>query len=120
MKKILITGGPSTGKTSLVSELKKHGFYCFDEISRELTQRMRNEGIEQYFLNNPIEFSKELFKLRFKQYEKEVDTFNFIVYDRGPIDVLAYLDFKKIEIPADLINKSKEFINEKQQDVYKS
>ena len=47
MKKILITGGPSTGKTSLVSELKKHGFYCFDEISRELTQRMRNEGIEQ-------------------------------------------------------------------------
>ena len=31
MKKILITGGPSTGKTSLVSELKKHGFYCFDE-----------------------------------------------------------------------------------------
>ncbi len=35
---------------------------------------MRNEGIEQYFLNNPIEFSKELFKLRFKQYEQEVDT----------------------------------------------
>ena len=68
MKKILITGGPSTGKTSLVSELKKHGFYCFEEISRELTQRMRNQGIEQYFLNNPIEFSKELFKLRFKQY----------------------------------------------------
>ena len=103
MKKILITGGPSTGKTSLVSELKKHGFYSFDEISRELTQRMRNEGIEQYFLNNPIEFSKELFKLRFKQYEKEVDTFNFIVYDRGPIDVLAYLDFKKIEIPTGML-----------------
>ena len=108
MKKILITGGPSTGKTSLVSELKKHGFYCFEEISRELTQRMRNQGIEQYFLNNPIEFSKELFKLRFKQYEQEVESHNFIVYDRGPIDVLAYLDFKKIKIPIDLINKSKE------------
>ena len=108
MKKILITGGPSTGKTSLVSELKKYGFYCFEEISRELTQRMRNQGIEQYFLNNPIEFSKELFKLRFKQYEQEVESHNFIVYDRGPIDVLAYLDFKKIKIPIDLINKSKE------------
>ena len=107
MKKILITGGPSTGKTSLVSELKKHGFYCFDEISRELTQRMRNKGIEQYFLNNPIQFSRELFKLRFKQYEQKVDNFNFQVYDRGPIDVLAYLDFKTIEIPNDLINKSR-------------
>ena len=110
MKKILITGGPSTGKTSLVSELKKHGFYGFDEISRELTQRMRNEGIEQYFLNNPIKFSKELFKLRFKQYGQKVDNFNFMVYDRGPIDVLAYLDFKKLKFLQILLINQKKYL----------
>ena len=37
VKKIIITGGPGTGKTSLIEELKKNNFKCFDEISREIT-----------------------------------------------------------------------------------
>ena len=43
MKKILITGGPSTGKSTLVSELENNGLHCFHEISRELTQKMRKK-----------------------------------------------------------------------------
>ena len=107
MKKILITGGPSTGKTELVSELERHGFYCFHEISREITQKMRKKGIKQFFLENPIKFSKELFKLRYKQYKLNINLSTYSVYDRGPIDVLAYLNFKNIEIPKNLVSTSK-------------
>ena len=32
---------------------------------------------------------------------------DLIIYDRGPIDVLAYLNFKSIEIPKELISESK-------------
>jgi predicted ATPase len=31
----------------------------------------------------------------------------YSVYDRGPIDVLAYLNFKNIEIPKNLVSTSK-------------
>ena len=66
MRKILITGGPSTGKTILVNELKKLGFNCFKEISREITKEWKKKGIDQFFLTDPIAFSKILYKGRGK------------------------------------------------------
>ena len=63
MRKILITGGPSTGKTILVNELEKLGFKCFKEISREITKEWKKKGIDQFFLTDPIAFSKILYKL---------------------------------------------------------
>ena len=106
MRKILITGGPGTGKTSLVNELKNNGYLCSEEIVRDLTIKKRDEGVDQYFLTDPLVFSIKLFNLRLKEYSKSFNS-NLIIYDRGPIDVLAYLNFKSIEIPKDLINDSK-------------
>ena len=106
MKKILITGGPGTGKTSLVNELENHGYHVSEEIVRDLTLKKRDEGVDQYFLTDPLEFSIKLFNLRLKEYDKYYNS-DLIIYDRGPIDVLAYLNFKSIAIPNDLINHSK-------------
>ena len=106
MKKILITGGPGTGKTSLVNELKNNGYLCSEEIVRDLTIKKRDEGVDQYFLTDPLGFSTKLFNLRLEEYNKIYNS-NLVIYDRGPIDVLAYLNFKSIEIPIDLINNSK-------------
>ena len=36
-KKILITGGPGAGKTSIINELEKRNFNCEHEIVRSLT-----------------------------------------------------------------------------------
>ena len=44
-KKILITGGPGTGKTELIKGLEKMGYKCEHEIVRKLTeegQKKRN------------------------------------------------------------------------------
>lgn len=106
MNKILITGGPGTGKTTLVDELRKKGYVCSEEIVRNLTLKKRKEGFDQYFLTDPLDFSKKLFNQRLSQYNKDYNS-DLVIYDRGPIDVLAYLNFKSIEIPKDLIIKSK-------------
>ena len=105
MDRILITGGPGTGKTSLVNELKNNGYNCSNEIVREITLDKRKEGYNQYFLSNPLDFSTKLFNKRYNQYNKQFVT-KKIIYDRGPIDVLAYLEFKSIKVPDDLITKS--------------
>ena len=36
MQKFIITGAPGTGKTSIINHLKKKGYNCIDEISREI------------------------------------------------------------------------------------
>ena len=54
MNRVLITGGPGTGKTSLINELKKNGYNCSEEIVRKITLTKRKEGHKQYFLSNPL------------------------------------------------------------------
>ena len=73
-RKIAIIGGPSTGKTTLINALKSDGYYCMEEISREITIKAQKDGIEQLFLEDPILFSKLLMKGREKQY-LEADCF---------------------------------------------
>ena len=34
-KRIVITGGPGTGKSSIINELKQRNYTCFDEVSRQ-------------------------------------------------------------------------------------
>ncbi len=58
-KKIIITGGPGTGKTSLIEELKRKNFNCFNEISRGITLKYRKKGIDQLFLSHYNLFIEE-------------------------------------------------------------
>ena len=45
--KVVITGGPGTGKSTVIKELAKRNFTCMPEISREITQDARQNGTEQ-------------------------------------------------------------------------
>ena len=67
-KKVVITGGPGTGKTSIINHLKENGYLCYDEISREITLQARKDGIEQLFLTDPLLFSEKLLEGRTQQF----------------------------------------------------
>lgn len=103
-RKIVITGGPGTGKSSIINELKKRGNICFDEISRQVTLEARKKGIEQLFLTEPLLFSELLLKGRLKQFQDadrlEEET---IFLDRGLPDVLAYMDYFGTSYPTQFV-----------------
>ena len=97
-KKILITGGPGTGKTSLFNSLISDGYVGFKEISREVTNSFKKKGVEQLFLTNPLLFSDLLIESRISQFnDSNKNNEENVFFDRGIPDVLAYLDFKKIK-----------------------
>jgi predicted ATPase len=99
-KKIVLIGGPGTGKSSVLDELERRGFICMSEISREITLEARKKGIEQLFLKEPILFSKLLLEGREKQYIDAITHKNdFIFFDRGIPDIHAYMDFTKKDYP---------------------
>ena len=70
-KKILITGGPGSGKTSLINELERKSFNCENEIIRELTIEGKKKGTDQAFLQDQLSFTKKLIELRTKQFNKK-------------------------------------------------
>lgn len=95
-KKIIITGGPSTGKSSLINNLKNKGFCCMNEISRDVILEARKKGIEHLFISSPISFSEILLEKRIEQF-KQADSYKQspVYFDRGIIDIIAYLNFSK-------------------------
>ena len=93
-KKVVIAGGPGTGKTSIINELRKRGFLSYDEISRQITLQARKDGIEQLFLTEPLLFSEKLLEGRTQQFkDAENETEHIVFLDRGIPDVIAYMDY---------------------------
>lgn len=104
-KKVVIAGGPGTGKTSIVNHLKERGFICYDEISREVTLQARKDGIEQLFLTEPLLFSQKLLEGRTTQYNNALQEQAPVVFlDRGLPDVLAYMDYIGDQYPQHFID----------------
>ncbi|MFY7810856.1 MAG: AAA family ATPase [Flavobacterium sp.] len=105
---VVITGAPSSGKTTLINELKEQGFYCFEEISRKITLEAQKKGIDQLFLKQPLLFSDRLLEGRLNQLLEAQKTEEKIVFlDRGIPDIIAYMDYVNANYPYNYINSIK-------------
>lgn len=99
-KRIVITGGPGSGKTVLINQLENEGHPVIHEISRQVTLEAQKQGIDQLFIDKPILFSEKLLEGRLKQFhEAEACKSPFLFYDRGMPDVTAYMDFVASDYP---------------------
>lgn len=99
-KRIVIAGGPGSGKTSLIDYLEQLGYSVKHEISRDIILEAQKEGIEQLFLENPILFSQKLLEGRLKQFHEGKNCKEpLLFYDRGMPDVTAYMDFVATDYP---------------------
>lgn len=99
-KKIVITGGPGSGKTSLINHFESLDYKCIPEISRNIIIEAQEQGISQLFLEDPLLFSQKLLDGRLEQFkEKHIKKNDFIFFDRGLPDVTAYMDYIKTKYP---------------------
>lgn len=107
-KKIVITGGPGTGKTSIINELLRRDFVCLEEVSRQVILDAQKKGIEQLFLTEPLLFSDMLLEGRKKQFLEAISSDEELTFlDRGIPDVVAYMDFLGTNYPKRFIDACK-------------
>ena len=91
-KRIVLAGGPSTGKTSVINELNKLGYTCFEEAARDILSQYSSRGSS--FKLDSIKISNEILTKRDNDFNiaHNVSCKNDIVFfDRGVHEITAYL-----------------------------
>jgi len=107
---IVITGGPGTGKTTIIDQLIEQGHTCYPEISRAITLEAKKEGFEQLFLEKPLLFSELLLEGRKKQLQSAIiESAETVFLDRGIPDILAYMHYIGDSYPSFFDQACKDF-----------
>lgn len=103
----VITGGPGTGKTSLIEELKRSGFKAVEEVAREIIKEQMQQGGEALPWKNTGLYTKSMLERSIESYLANAGSDGILFFDRGIPDTLAYArliglaDTEKIEQAVD-------------------
>ena len=105
-QKYIITGAPGTGKTSIINALKKRGYSCVEENSREIiADQIINRG-EILPWKNQIAFENLISRKRAKKYESIIKD-EIYFFDRCTIDCIAYLKLNNLEPSKEILEAIK-------------
>ncbi len=106
-KRVIITGGPGFGKTSIIEELESRNYSCKHEVSRTIIKEQLAAGGDILPWKNLSNFSELLMQNRIKQFE-EAHPKEFTFFDRGLPDIIAYMQKDELNIPISYNKKVKE------------
>ncbi|MGY5352586.1 AAA family ATPase [Wenyingzhuangia sp. IMCC45533] len=96
-QKIVLTGAPGTGKSTVLKLLQRKGYFCLEEISREIIKEAEKMGSKKLFMSQPILFSKVVLGKRIIQYQQASNSKqSHCFFDRGIPDITAYLNNNRI------------------------
>jgi len=123
LKQYIITGGPGSGKTSLIEELRKRGYRCFDEVSRKLIQEQQATNGDMLPWKDLPAFADLNLMGMIKDYEQANAEICF--YDRGIPDIPAYFNFRNLHVDQKVYTamecfryETKVFINPPWEEIY--
>jgi predicted ATPase len=100
----VITGGPSTGKTTVINMLEKRGYKTTIEHARHYIDTMRTEGetIEEMRSNNR-KFQLGVLDMQIEQ-EAAIQPQDLVFLDRAIPDAMAYYQFLMLDYDEKLLS----------------
>ncbi len=90
MIRVVITGGPSTGKTSLINALSNSGYPTFNEAARKIIQQQLTLKSNKVPWDNILGFSKLVLAEQINDFKSANS--DLVFYDRGIPDIIGYIN----------------------------
>lgn len=101
----IITGAPSTGKTSVLNVLHERGYKCHNEIARQVIRENLDSGLEVFPWNQMRLFSDMVLD-RMKDLVKTLNPGHVQFLDRSMVDLIGYMRFADKEVPGHYIDEA--------------
>src|SRR5215469_2969632 len=95
----IVTGGPGSGKTSLLKALRSRGYACSVEAGRGIIQDQVSIGGQALPWADRALFAELMLSWEMRNYRIAPETAGPIFFDRGVPDVLGYLRLIGVPIP---------------------
>lgn len=111
-KKIVITGSPGAGKTTLIEALRKNGLKCYDEPARKILNLQLEIDGPALPSKNPQAFIEEMLKDVEQSYANAENNDGPVFFDRAFPDLYMYCSVFKVDLNI-LSNFEKKFIYDK-------
>lgn len=89
-RRVVITGGPGFGKSSIIDELERRGYRVFHEVARQIIDRALSTNAKATPWNDVELFSRQVLEGRSAQYEIALPR-AWSFFDRGIPDIAAFL-----------------------------
>lgn len=104
----IITGGPGSGKSSLLNALIDKEYKGFEEISRIVIREQHEINGDKLPWKNLAAFAEICFERMSKQL-RDCNSKNYCFYDRGIPDIIAYVRRGGLKVPEKYYEKSNQY-----------
>jgi len=101
--RVVLTGGPCSGKSTIMRELSVRGFKTLPEIARIYFDRRKSEGMTMDDIKQTEGWKSDLLTLR-QQYESNIEN-QVCILDRSLVDNVAYRRHYGDQVPDTLTNE---------------
>jgi predicted ATPase len=100
MKRYVITGGPCSGKSTVLELLAKNGHRVIDETARPLIEREKAKGSDVLPWINPHKFQRVVARIQFrKEFFAFIQFPDVIFLDRSLVDGCGYCVVEEVSVP---------------------
>ncbi|CED57150.1 putative uncharacterized protein [Aliivibrio wodanis] len=106
---IVFTGGPGSGKTTVINELKARNFFCSEEVGRKVIQTQVTQKSDALPWANKEAFRDLMLKFEIASYQYHQSQNSLVFFDRGIIDILGYSNLEKIKLSDELTSAISNF-----------
>jgi predicted ATPase len=90
MSRVVFTGGPGVGKTTLLVALQTRGHTIVGDSARTIIQDRRRRGLSPR--PNAYEFAQEVLRVDVENYANHAATSGLVFFDRSVLDALGMLN----------------------------
>lgn len=105
----IFTGGPGSGKSTVLEILKNKGYLTVNEVAREIIKNQVRTGGDALPWKNTVRYSNLMLLWSIVDFEEFVHTDKPCFFDRGIIDTIGYARLINIPVSDDMLLTSNRY-----------